>query len=149
VLVAAWDQNPQRFKFQGVECRLVAAWRPSARSILQPARLEMVGDTPRNLTSRSMTSEPDKESWDFDENVLTLAKNRTRRSPMLTHETSPLSGASVVGMTSGICQGQRYLPAGIPGISMALGQEDRLCSKGRLRQQSASDSTEESQSQRR
>jgi hypothetical protein len=29
----------------------------------------------------------------------TSAKRRTRRSPMLSHETSPVSGASVVGMT--------------------------------------------------
>jgi hypothetical protein len=55
----------------------------------------------------------------------------------------------VVGMTFGVCQGQRYLPAGVPGISMALSQEDRLCPKGRLRQQPAGDSTEESQSRRR
>jgi hypothetical protein len=65
---------------------------------------------------------------------------------MLTHETSPVSGASVVGMTSGVCQGQRNLPAGIPGISTALRQEDRLRPKGRLRQQPAGDSAEESRS---
>jgi hypothetical protein len=76
----------------------------------------------------------------------TSARKRTRRSPMQTHETSPVSGASVVGMTYGACQGPSYLSAGIPGISMALGQEDRLRSKGRLRQQPAGDSTEESQS---
>jgi hypothetical protein len=52
----------------------------------------------------------------------------------------------VVGMTSGICQGQRCLPAGVPGISTALSQEDRLRPKGRLRQQPAGDSTAESQS---
>jgi hypothetical protein len=51
----------------------------------------------------------------------TSAWKRTHRSPMLTHETSPVSGASVVGMTSGACQGPCYLPAGIPGISTAPG----------------------------
>jgi hypothetical protein len=76
----------------------------------------------------------------------TLARKRTRRSPMQTHETSPVSGASVVGMTYGACQGPCYLPAGVPGISMALGREDRHRPKGRLRQQPAGDSTEESQS---
>jgi hypothetical protein len=65
---------------------------------------------------------------------------------MLTHETSPVSGASVVGMTNGACHGPSYLPAGIPRISTALGREDRLHPKGRLRQQPAGDSTEESQS---
>jgi hypothetical protein len=52
----------------------------------------------------------------------TSARKRTRRSPMLTHETSPVSGATVVGMTYGACQGPSYLPAaaGIPGVSTAL-----------------------------
>jgi hypothetical protein len=107
------------------------------------------GDTPWSLTSRSTTSEPDEESWDFDGNMITSARNRTRRRPMLTHETSPVLGASVVGMTSGVCQGQRCLPAGVLGISTVLSQEDRLHPKGRLRQQPTGDSTAESQSWRR
>jgi hypothetical protein len=41
----------------------------------------------------------------------TLARKGTRRSPMQAHETSPVLGASVMGMTSGVCQGQRCLPA--------------------------------------
>jgi hypothetical protein len=49
-------------------------------------------------------------------------------------------------MTSGACQGPCYLPAGVPGISTALGKEDQLSPKGLLRQQPAGDSTEESQS---
>jgi hypothetical protein len=81
--------------------------------------------------------------------VLTSAWNGTRRSPMLTHETLPVSGASVVGMTSRVGQGQRCLSADVPGISTALSQEDRLRPKGRLRQQPAGDSTEESQSRSR
>jgi hypothetical protein len=32
-----------------------------------------------------------------------------------------------VGMTSRVCQGRCYLPAGVPGISAVLRQEDRLC----------------------
>jgi septal ring-binding cell division protein DamX len=51
----------------------------------------------------------------------TSARKRTRRSPMQTHETSPVSGASVMGMTNGACQGLSYLLAGIPGVSTALG----------------------------
>jgi hypothetical protein len=77
----------------------------------------------------------------------TSTRKRTHQSPMQTHETSPVSGASVVGMTSGACQGPCYLLAGIPGISTALGREDRLRPKGQLRQHPAGDSTEESQSQ--
>jgi hypothetical protein len=50
-------------------------------------------------------------------------------------------------MTYGACQGPCYLPAGVPGISTALGREDRLRPNGRLRQQPAGDSIEESQSQ--
>jgi hypothetical protein len=51
-----------------------------------------------------------------------------------------------VGMTSGVCQGQRCLSAGIPGVSTALSNEDRLRLKGQLCQQPAGDSTKESQS---
>jgi hypothetical protein len=143
---AVWDQNPKRFKFRGAECRLAAAWQAPAGSILEPAHPETIGDTPWNLTSRSVTSEPDKESWDFDGSMLTSARNGTCRSPILTHETSPVSGASVVGMTSRVVQGHRYLPADVPGISTVLSQEDRLCPKGQLRQLPAGDSTMESQS---
>jgi hypothetical protein len=76
----------------------------------------------------------------------TSARRRTRQSPMLTHETSPVLGASVIGMTNGACHGPSYMPAGIPGVSMASAREDRLRPKGRLRQQPAGDSSEESQS---
>jgi hypothetical protein len=51
-----------------------------------------------------------------------------------------------MGMTYGACQGPSYLPAGVPGVSTALGREDRLRPKGRLRQQPAGDSTEQSRS---
>jgi hypothetical protein len=49
-----------------------------------------------------------------------------------------------MGMTYGACQGPSYLPAGVPGVSTVLEREDRLRPKGRLRQQPAGDSTEES-----
>jgi hypothetical protein len=88
-----------------------------------------------------MTSEPDEGSWEFDGCELALARNRTRRSPMLTHETLLVSGASVVGMTIQVGQGQSHLPADVPGISTTLGQRGRLRSKGWLRQQPADDTT--------
>jgi hypothetical protein len=56
----------------------------------------------------------------------TSARKGTHRSPMQAHETSPVSGAGVVGMTSGVCQGQRSLPAGVPGISTASSRKHRL-----------------------
>jgi hypothetical protein len=118
--VAAWIQDLKRFKFRGAGRRLAVAEQPKAGSILEPARPETAGDTSRDLTSRSTTSEPDEEYWDFDGSALTLARNRTRRSPMLTHETSPVSGASVVGMTFRVGQGQSRLPADVPGISTVL-----------------------------
>jgi hypothetical protein len=62
----------------------------------------------------------------------TSARKRTRQSPMQTHETPPVLGASVVWMTYGACQGPCYLSAGVPGISTALGREDRLRPKGQL-----------------
>jgi hypothetical protein len=108
---------------KGAAYRLAIARQPPSRSGREPARLEMAKEVPRDLTSRPTTSRPDKESWDFDGNKLTSARRRTRRSPMLTHETSPVSGASVVGMTYGACQGPSYLPAGVPGVSTALGEK--------------------------
>jgi hypothetical protein len=65
---------------------------------------------------------------------------------MLAHETSPVSGASVVGMTYGACHGPSYLTAGIPGVPTASAREDRLRPKGRLRQQPAGDSAVEDRS---
>ena len=62
---------------------------------------------------------------------------------MLAHETSPVSGASVVGMTYGACHGPGNMPAGVPGVPTASAREDRLRPKGRLRQQPAGDSAEE------
>jgi hypothetical protein len=144
VPAAAWVQNSKRPKFRGAGHRLAAAELLTAGSVPESAHPKTAGDTPRSLTSSLTTSELDKESWDFDGNVLTSASIRTHQSPMLTHETSPVSGASVVGMTSRVGQGQHYLSAGIPGISTALSQEDRLRPKGRLRQQPAGDSTVES-----
>jgi hypothetical protein len=65
---------------------------------------------------------------------------------MLTHETSLVSGASVVGMTYRAYQGPSNMPAGVPGVSTTSAREDRLRPKGQMRQQPAGDSTEESQS---
>jgi hypothetical protein len=65
---------------------------------------------------------------------------------MITHETSPVLGASVGAMTNGACHGPSYMPAGVPGVSTASAREDRLHPKGRLHQQPNGYSTEESQS---
>jgi hypothetical protein len=51
-----------------------------------------------------------------------------------------------MGMTNGASHGPSYMPAGVPGVSTASAREDRLFPKGRLCQQPAGDSTEESQS---
>jgi hypothetical protein len=129
-----------------------ASWRPEAAT----SRFGPGTGTSRDgwrhslgLGLKAMTSEPDERSWDFDESVSTSVRNRTRRSPMLTHETSPVSGASVMGMTTRVGQGQSHLPADVPGISMALGQRGQLHLNGWLCQQPAGDFTEEIPSQRR
>jgi hypothetical protein len=106
---------------KGAAHRLATARQPLAGSDLEPAHLETAGGVPRDLASKPATSRPDKESWDFDGNKLTSARTRTRRSPMQTHETSLVSGASVMGMTYGACQGPSNLPAGVPGVSPVLG----------------------------
>jgi hypothetical protein len=135
--------------FQGARRRLAAAEQPRAGLVLEPAHPETAGDTPQDLTSRPTTSEPDEGSWDFNGRELASARNRTRRSPMLTQETSPVSGSSVVGMTIRVGQGHSHLPADVPGISTTFGQRGQLRPKGRLRQQPAGDSTVGSPSRRR
>jgi hypothetical protein len=62
---------------------------------------------------------------------------------MLAHETSPVSGASVVGMTLGTHHGPGNMPAGVPGVPAASAREDWLRLKGRLCQQPAGDSAKE------
>jgi hypothetical protein len=52
----------------------------------------------------------------------------------------------VVGMTYRAYQRMSNIPAGVPGVSTTSAREDWLRPKGRLRQQPAGDSTEESQS---
>jgi hypothetical protein len=42
-------------------------------------------------------------------------------APLLEHQKK-----SVVGMTTWVCQRQRDLPAGVPGISATIGQQGRL-----------------------
>jgi hypothetical protein len=99
-LVAAWEQSPKRHKFQGGST---------------PARGRQPGQTWNRYVSRRpeescMTWPRNQQPPDQTENPGTSAKTsktsarrRTRRSPMLTHETSPVSGASVMGMTNGAC----------------------------------------------
>jgi hypothetical protein len=77
----------------------------------------------------------------------TSVRKRTRQSPMLAHETLPVSGASVMGMTYRAYHRPSNMPANVPGVPMVLAREDWLRLKGRLRQQPAGNSTEEGQSQ--
>jgi hypothetical protein len=51
-----------------------------------------------------------------------------------------------VGMTYGACHRPSYLTTGVPGVSMARRQEDRLRLRGRLCQQPAGVSTVEGRS---
>jgi hypothetical protein len=62
---------------------------------------------------------------------------------MPAHETSPVSGASVVGMTYGAYHRPSNMPAGVPAVPTASAREDWFRPKGRLRQQPADNSTEE------
>jgi hypothetical protein len=106
--------------------------QPPAGSVLEPACPEMAGDTHRGLTSRTTTSEPDKRSWDFDGCESTSARKRNSQSPILTHETLPVSGASVVGMTIRVGQGQSHLPAGDFTVGSPSRRRRRNSSNGRF-----------------
>jgi hypothetical protein len=141
--------KPRENKSRRAGHQLVAMRQPPAGSVAEPAHHEMAGDSPRDLTSRLTTSEPDERSWDFDGCKLTSARNRTHRSPMLTHETWQVSGASVVGMTIWVGQGQSHLLADVPRITTALGQRGRLQPKSQLRQQPAGDFIRRGLSRRR
>jgi hypothetical protein len=77
---------------------------------------------PRDRQSPRWTADPGTSI----ETSKTSARKGTRQSPMLAHETSLVSRASVVGMTSGVHQGRRCMLAGVPGVSTALSKKDRL-----------------------
>jgi hypothetical protein len=121
----------------------MATWRSPAGSVSEPARPETAGRTPQDLTLMIGSTKPDQNPGTSTRAIKTSARRGTRRSPMLAHETLPVSGASVVGMTYGAHHGPGNLLAGVPGVPTALAREDRLRPKGRLHQQPAGDSTEE------
>jgi hypothetical protein len=125
---------------QEAACQLAVASRVAPWSRLVSRRPgELRKTQPRRLERPSRTRNPGTST----RTSKTLARRGTRRSPMLAHETSPVSGASVVGMTYGAHHGPGNMPAGIPGVPTASRREDRLRPKGRLRQQPAGDSAEE------
>jgi hypothetical protein len=65
---------------------------------------------------------------------------------VLTRKVANKLSSCVVGMTYGAHHGPSNRPAGVPGVPAAPAREDRLCPKGRLRQQPAGDSIEEGRS---
>jgi hypothetical protein len=142
---AAWEQDSKWRKFPGDSTPArssLARGRQPGRT-LEPACLETVGRTPQDSASTIRTTKPDQSPGTSTKTNKTSARRGTCRSPMLAHETSPVSGASVVGMTYGACHRPSYLTAGVPGVPTARRQEDRLCLKGRLCRQPAGISTGE------
>jgi hypothetical protein len=99
--------------------RLATTEQSPAGLDLEPARLKMAGRVSRNLTLKPTISGPDRESRDFDGNKQDFGEERNPPKPHATHETSPVLGAGVVGMTNRACHRPSYLPAGVPGISTA------------------------------
>jgi hypothetical protein len=138
---AAWEQDPRRRKFPrgSASARGLQPGR-----ILETARPETAGRTPRGLTLVIGATKPDQNPGTSTRASKTSARRGTRRNPMSAHETSPVSGASVVGMTYGAHHRPGSMPAGVPGVPAASAREDRLRPKGRLRRQPAGDSIQES-----
>jgi hypothetical protein len=66
---------------EGAAHRLAIAKQPPAGLDLEPARLEMAGGVPRNLTSKPVTSRPDRESWDFERNKQDFGEERNPPKP--------------------------------------------------------------------
>jgi hypothetical protein len=99
---AAGKQDPRRCKFQGDGTPARGRQLGCARSQNASRRPEESRMTwPRN----QRPPDPMKNPGTLTEMSKTSVRRRTRRSPMLTHETSPVLGASVVGMTNGACHG--------------------------------------------
>jgi hypothetical protein len=99
-LAAMWEQDPKRHKFQGGSTPARGrqpgyAWsryvsrRPEEFRVTWPRNQQPLDQTENPGTSTKMSK--------------TSARRRTRRSPMLTHETLPVLKTSVVGMTNGAC----------------------------------------------
>jgi hypothetical protein len=136
---------------RGNEIRSGASSKEAARRLAAHRLVVASRATTRAGSSRDgrrYSTRPDLEAdrfWIKDPGTSTRAskisaRRGTRRSPMLAHETSPVSGASVVGMTYGAYHEPGSMPAGVPGIPAASARGDRLHSKGRLHQRPADDS---------
>jgi hypothetical protein len=88
----------------GNEARGSAIPQEAARRFATPSRATARAGSSRDGRESSAGSSLDRPSPTGNlgtsmRTSKTSAKRRTRRSPMLAHETSPVSGASVVGMT--------------------------------------------------
>jgi hypothetical protein len=66
---------------KGVAYQLATAKQTPARPNLESARLETAGGIPRDFASKSTTSRPDKESWDFDGNEQDFGEERNPPKP--------------------------------------------------------------------
>jgi hypothetical protein len=144
-----WLKIEARSSASSKEAACRPANRREATSWIEPGA-GMSRDGRRGLARRnSRTGKPPDQMENPETQAKTSetsARSGTRQSPMLAHETSPVLGASVGGMTYGACHMPRCLPAGVPGVSTARRQEDRLGPEGWLYQQPADDSTEEGRS---
>jgi hypothetical protein len=59
----------------------MATWRSPAGSVSELARPETAGNTPWDLTSRTMTSRPERESWDFNRNEQDFGEEKNPLKP--------------------------------------------------------------------
>jgi hypothetical protein len=78
-----------------------------------------------------------RESLGLRRMRMNFGEKGTRQSPMLFHETLPILGASVMGMTTWVGQRQSGLPARVLVTRVTTGQRDRISVKGRLYKQLA------------
>jgi hypothetical protein len=78
--VVPWS-SPRGSKSQGAEQWRTAAWWSPAGSVSEPAHPETAGNAPQDLTSRPMAPEPDRESWDFDEDEQDFGEKKNPPKP--------------------------------------------------------------------
>jgi hypothetical protein len=73
--------RPRGSKSQGAGHRWAAARQSPAGPVLEPVRPETADDTPRDLTSTSITSRPDNGSWDFNGNEQDFGEDKNPPKP--------------------------------------------------------------------
>jgi hypothetical protein len=81
--VVPWS-SPRGSKSQGAGQWRAATWWSLAGLVSEPVHPETAGNASQDLTSRPITSESNKGSWDFDESEQDFGE---KRNPLKPHDS--------------------------------------------------------------